>query len=107
MKSLSSRLNNRIELWEEVEEKIDIGIITNERFVKKIWADIVPQSGLVTNGPGETEPNITKFKIRIRKTVISSSNFIIFKNKKYEINYILPDFNKNAFMDIFANLYTE
>lgn len=107
MKSLSSRLNNRIEIWGEIKEESDIGEIVKNKLLKKVWADIVPQSGSISNGQGETTVSNTKFKARMRKTEISSSNFIIFKGLKYEIEYILPDFNKNNFIDVYLKLSAE
>ncbi|MGL5655903.1 MAG: head-tail adaptor protein [Fusobacteriaceae bacterium] len=107
MKNLSSSLNNRIEIWGEVKEKIDIGSVTKDKLIKKVWADIVPQSGSTSNGPGDTIVSNSKFKARMRKTELSPSNFIIFKGQKYEIDYILPDFNKNNFIDVYLKLSIE
>lgn len=109
MKNLSSRLNNKIELWCEEKVKTDIGNTVEKKLIKKVWADIAPNnsSRSVANGPGDTKITNTKLKARIRKTDISTSNYIVFQSKRYEIEYVLPDFNKNAFMDIFLKLSTD
>lgn len=107
MKSLASKLNNRIEIWGEVKEKIDIGSVLKDKLIKKVWADIVPQSGSTSNGAGKTVVSNSKFKARMRRTELSPSNFIIFKKQKYEIDYILPDFNKNQFIDVYLKLSIE
>lgn len=109
MKSLASRLNNRIEIYgkQKVEQ---YGATTyKEGFIKKIWADIQPLSGKgrVTKEEADTESSTVRFKITIRKTQIDESNIIVFKGNKFEIDYIIPNFNNNSYLEVFANLKKE
>lgn len=106
-KSLASKLNNRIEIWGKKEIESKIGDSYDKVLLKKIWADVIPTGGSMINGQANTDYNDTNFKIKIRKTDISSDNWIMFKGQRYDIKYFLPDFNDNKFIEIFAVLKTE
>lgn len=107
MKSLASSLNNRIEIWGEVKKDTPLGEGIEEVLIKKVWADMIPQSGNTSNGPGGTTVSNSKIKAKMRKTELEPSNFIIFKGLRYEIEYILPDFNKNQFIEAYLKLSIE
>ena len=107
MSNLSSRLKNRIEVYAKRKVAGKIGTTYEDVLVKKLLAEIKFQSGNMINGEGNTEANNTRFKIRIRKTEIDTSQYIKFKGLIYEIEYIYPDFKKNGFMDLMAKLKTE
>ena len=106
-KILASKLKNRIEIWDPGEKDSDYGITTDPILVKTIWANIVPRTGNLSLGEANTEYNNTKFKIRVRKTEIESSYYIVFKEKRYSIDYILPDYKNNNFLEIYATLRQE
>ncbi|MGL6063760.1 MAG: phage head closure protein [Fusobacteriaceae bacterium] len=106
-KSLSSKLNNRIEIWGNLKVDSDLGMTIAESFIKKVWADIIPLSGTIQTGEANTELSSIKLKIRIRKTQLEEKNYIIYKEKRYEIEYIHQDFNNNKFLDVFTKLKTE
>ena len=106
-RTLASRMKNKIEIWEVGEQETEYGIIPNPKKVKTVWANIVSQSGSMVNGEANTDYNNTRFKIKIRKTEISSSNYIIFQGRRYDIEYILPDYKSNSFIEILAVLRTE
>ena len=106
-RTLASRLKNRIEIWDVGKKDTDYGIIPDPKKIKTVWANIVPQSGSLVNGEANTDYNNTRFKIKIRKTEILSSNYIMFQGKRYDIDYILPDYKNNSFIEIFATLKTE
>lgn len=106
-RTLASRLKNRVEIWEVGKKDTDCGIIPDPKKIKTVWANIVPQSGSLVNGEANTDYNNTRFKIKIRKTEILSSNYIIFQGKRYDIDYILPDYKNNSFIELFVTLKTE
>lgn len=106
-RTLACRLKNRIEIWEPGEIDTDYGIIPDPKKIKTVWANIVPQSGSLISGEANTEYNNTKFKIKIRKTEILSSYYIVFQGRRYDIDYILPDYKSNSFIEILATLRTE
>ena len=106
-KSLSSKLNNRIEIWGKSKVTGDLGDTYEDTLIKKLWADIVPTGGSQRNGDGDTEYSETNFKIRVRKTVLSEDNWIIYSGMRYDIKYILPNFDRNHYLDIYAELVIE
>ena len=106
-RTLASRLKNRIEIWTPGEKEGEFGLEPDPHKIKTVWANIVPQSGSLRSGEANTEYNNTNFKIKVRKTEILSNYYIIFQGKRYDINYILPDYKNNKFLEIFATLRTE
>lgn len=107
MKTLASKLNNRIEIWGNTLIESPLGDSTEETLIKKVWADIAPTGGSLKNGDGNTEYSEVKAKIKIRKTDISDKNWIIYQGLRYDIDYILPNFDKNHYLDIFTTLNLE
>jgi head-tail adaptor len=106
-KTLASKLNNRVEVWGKEIIQSEYGDDYTDKFLKKMWCDIIPLSGKINNESGDTISNDTNFKIRARKQGIKTDNWIIFEGLRYDIKYILPDFNTNKFIEIFAVLNTE
>lgn len=107
MASFSSKLKNRIAVYERKKVKGGLGSTYEDVFIKNIWAEIKFSSGSMTKGEGDTESNNTRFKIRIRKTAIDTSHYIKYKDLLYEIEYIYPDFKSNSFIELFVKLKTE
>lgn len=103
-KSLASRLNNRIEIYRQKEIKEKIGLTFQFEPLRKIWAEIRELKGKVNQEEADTISNTVKFKMRVRKTDIKTSDYIIFKSLKYEIDYIIPCFKDNSFLDIYTSL---
>ena len=79
-KVLASKLNNRIEVWRNKQVESKTGKEQKYTLEKKIWAEIRPTKGIVNQEEAETTSNTVKFKIRIRKTDIKTSDYIIFKD---------------------------
>lgn len=104
MKTQASRLNNRIEIYRQIEEKEKVGITFQPKLLKKVWAEIRELKGKVNQEEADTISNTVKFKMRVRKTDIKTSDYIIFKSLKYEIDYIIPCFKDNSFLDIYTSL---
>ena len=106
-KNLASKLNNRVEIWGNKKVETSLGDSTEEGLIKKVWADIAPTGGSLKNGDGETEYSEGSFKIKVRKTKIDPDNWIIYKGLRYDIKYILPNFDRNTYLDIYAVLKIE
>ena len=106
-KTLASRLNNRIEIWRNLKIETKLGSSNEPSLLKNIWADIVPLSGKLSTGEANTSYSERSFKIIIRKIDIKQSDFIIFRKKRFDIDYIIPDFNSNSFLEIKATLRIE
>jgi head-tail adaptor len=101
-KSLASQLNNRIEIWRDVKTEGDLGDTLEPILLKKVWADMIPTGGSLKDGDGDTEYNEGNFKIKVRKGDFKTSDWIIYQGQRYDIKYILPNFNKNNYMEIHA-----
>ena len=109
MKSLASKLNNRTQLWKYEKPASKVGKKKVPTLVKNpLWADIIPLSGSTSKGQADNEQNTTKFKISIRKTnLVKSDMWIMYKDQRYDIKYILPDFNSNKFLELYCELEIE
>ncbi|MFA6877938.1 MAG: phage head closure protein [Fusobacterium sp.] len=108
--NLSSKLNNRIEVWRKEKVNTSLGVSYEEVFYKKIWANIVPLNinSLLKDGQGETEYSQNKLKITIRKIKdIKTTDLLIIENQKYEIESIIPNFNLKDRLEIRASLKVE
>lgn len=107
MKVLASKLNNRMEVWKNQQIDTELGVSIKPICYRKIWGDIVPQSGNLNQGEANTEYNNTRFKITIRRIEIETTDWFVFKGKTYNIDYILPDYNTNKYMQVYVTLKTE
>lgn len=103
-KNLSSRLNNRIEIYRRIEIKENIGITFQSKLLKKVWAEITPLKGKINKEEADTISSTIKFKIIIRKTDIKTSDYIMFKGLKYEVDYIIPDYKDNSCLEIYTSI---
>lgn len=106
-KVLASRLNNRIEIFREVIERSELGDKRVHQPYKKVWADIIPISANSTTTSENFEYTNTKFKIIMRKIDIIQTDIIYYQGIKYEIDYIIPAFNKNNYIEVHCNLKKE
>ena len=118
--NLISKMNNRIEIWRNTQVDTDLGMTIEPELLKKVWADVIPQqSGSIANEAGNTISNTTKFRIKIIMVknyfylqrgftaMDITINFFLINGLRYDIEYIIPDFNKNAYLDISAVLKGE
>lgn len=106
-RSLASQLNNRIEIWRDTKIEGDLGDKLEPALLKKVWADMIPTGGTLKNGDGDTEYSEGAFKIKVRKGDVKPSDWIMYQGQRYDIKYILPNFNKNDYMEIHAVIKTD
>ncbi|EPC09076.1 head-tail adaptor protein [Fusobacterium ulcerans] len=106
-KVLASRLKNRIEIFRVGKVKTDIGNKKTSFPLKKVWADVIPLSARVQNGQADTQYVNAAFKIIMRKTDITETDFIMFKEQKFNIEYIIPNYDNKGYIEVFANLKKE
>ncbi|WP_270445746.1 head-tail adaptor protein [Fusobacterium varium] len=107
MSTLASRLQNRIEIWRRKKVSTDIGDSFEPVLFKKVWADIIPLSASTSEGQADTQNSKTKFKVIIRKNDILQSDYLIYKEFKLEIEYIIPSFDRKGYTEIYALLIKE
>lgn len=107
MKILASRLNNRVEIKRATIVKGKLGDKREFITLKKVWADIVPLTGKVNTNQDGTQYTDLSFKVLMRKTDINQNDVIFFRENTYEIDYIIPAFNKNNYIEVFTHLKKE
>lgn len=108
MKTLASRLNNRVAIHRVTITRGVFGDSREFAFFKNVWADIIPLTGkLNLSQVDDTQHTDIDFKIVMRKTDINQNDIILFKENTYEIDYIIPAFNKNDFIEVYAHLKKE
>lgn len=106
-RSLASRLNNRLEIWGNIKVKTDLGNSNKDMLIKKIWGKISPIYGFSSGGEANTTKSTVNLKIMIRKTEISTANWVIHKGQRYDISHILPNYDSNEYLDLNVFLYEE
>ena len=107
MRTLASRLRNRIELWRREKVETDIGEITKPIFIKKLWADIIPVSTFEKNGQADTEKAEAKSKVIMRKTDIKISDYIVYNGIKHEVLYVLPNYDSKGYIEVYTCMVME
>lgn len=107
MATLASRLQNRVEIYRRKKVSTDIGDTFEPVLHKKVWADVIPLSANTAEGQAETQNSRTKFKIIMRKTDILQSDYIIFSGIKLEIDYIIPNFDRKGYIEVYTLLIKE
>ncbi|WIF95126.1 phage head closure protein [Caminicella sporogenes] len=100
------KLRHRIDIYSKVEYTNEL----NEKDysyekLKTIWAAIIPQTASLQRGQVETILSNTTHKIIVRYTAgrdITQDMYIMFRNKRFDIKYILNSHFKNEFLEIFC-----
>lgn len=100
MKSMSTRLRNRVEVWGQETARNSLGEEdSGETRIATLWCDIVPKSGKVEqigSAPAAIYESITHEVIfrRSAKTHLKASYHIRYGGERLEIEYILPHYNE-------------
>lgn len=106
-RTLASRLNNRLEIWGNTKADTDVGTSNVGVLIKKAWGKISPIYGFSSGGEGNTTKSTVNFKIMIRKTDISTDNWVVYCGQRYDISHIMPNFDSNQYLDLNVFLYEE
>jgi SPP1 family predicted phage head-tail adaptor len=104
--TLASRLKNRIEIYRLEEIETPLGQSVEPVLYKRVWADIVPLSASLKAAEAETERAKNTFKVIMRKTDIKESDFIKYNNNTFQIDYIIPNFNGQGYIEVFCSIET-
>ena len=100
MKSMSTRLRNRVEVWGQEPARNSLGEEdSGETRIATLWCDIVPKSGKVEqigSAPAAIYESITHEVIfrRSAKKHLKASYHIRYGGERLEIEYILPHYNE-------------
>lgn len=105
-KHQANKLKKRISILGNVEVKDRLGETTNKfGEIKKIWAEIIPQTGSLQKQVAETILTNVTHKIKVRYSAgefITKEMQIVFKGHKFEIKYILNPYFENKWLEIFV-----
>ena len=104
-------MNRKIEVWGTVEFENELGEIDYTiAKIKTIWASIVPQTGSLQKTQAETILTNTTHKIIVRYGSgkdIKESDFIMFREKRFDIKFILNPYFKDETLEIFTEQVLE
>lgn len=98
-------LRHRIEIYGKTKIENELGE-TDFTFgkIKTIWAAIIPQTSKMQSGQANTILSNTTHKIIVRYDKgITQDMYIMFKGKRFDINYILNPYFKNETLEIFCS----
>lgn len=100
------KLNCRISVYGNVKVTNELEETTYDfKEIKKIWAAIIPQTGALQSQQADTILTNVTHKIIMRFTAgkdITKDMQIHFRNRKFEIKYILNPYFKNETLEIFC-----
>lgn len=102
-------LRHRIEIYGKTQIENELGE-TDFTFgkIKTIWAAIIPQTSKMQSGQANTILSNTTHKIIVRYDKgITQDMYIMFKGKRFDINYILNPYFKNETLEIFCSEVVE
>ena len=106
LRDMSRVTNLKIQIWKKQKEEDELYQTSyNDTLFKEISVQIIPQTGKLQRGPVNNILNNTTHKIVCRYEAgkdITPDMHIIFRNKRFDINYILNPFFKNEWLEIFC-----
>lgn len=99
-------LRHRIDIYGKTQVENELGELdyVYEK-IKTIWAAIIPQTASLQKQQIETIVSNTTHKIIVRYGAgkdITQDMYIMFRNKRFDIKYILNPYFKNEFLEIFC-----
>jgi len=105
------KLNKRIEHWGKVPFVNELGEQDyKDGYIKTMWASIVPKTGSLEKTQAETILTNTTHKIIVRYLSgknIKESDFIMFRERRFDIKFILNPFYKDEYLEIFTEQVLE
>lgn len=98
------KLRNRIRLHGREKRKNEIGEVEYEDvFIRKVWAQVIPQTGKLQTQQADTILSNVTHKIIVRyASDINQNMHIKYKGHRFDIKYILNPYFRNEFLEIFA-----
>lgn len=101
-----AKYNKRIEVWgkEKVVNEL-LETTYQDKLIKTIWACIIPQTGKLQKQQADTILTNVTHKILCRYSAgddIKNDNWIIYKNNRFDIKFILNPYYQNKELEIFT-----
>lgn len=105
-------LTHRIDIWANNIEFIDEAGEKDYKpgLIKTIWANIIPQTGSLQKQVANTILSNVTHKIIVRyesANDVKQDMYIIFRDKRFDIKYILNPYFKNESLEIFCEEVVE
>lgn len=103
---MRNRLDKKIAVWGNIITENVLG--ENDKtpqLVKSIWAAIVPQTGKLQTQQANTILSNVTHKIKVRYASgkdITQDMWLIYKDHRFDIKYILNPYFNNEFLEIFC-----
>jgi len=102
----ASKYNKRVEVWGKTKKENAVFETTYEdKKLKTIWAQIVPQTGKLQAQQADTVLSNTSHKIVCRYNAGKSiliDNWLVYNGERYDINYLLNPYEANEEIEIFV-----
>ncbi len=103
----ASRYNKRIAVWGRVPFINDRNQDDFEdKLIKNVWAEIIPQTGKMQNQVAETVVSSTTHKMVVRfsagKDIDEEKNWIMYGGKRYDIKFFLDPYEAHEEIELFT-----
>src|SRR5690625_3715930 len=98
------KLRNRVELFGRKKVENELGETEYQStFLRKVWAQVIPQTGKLQAQQADTILSNVTHKIIVRyASDINKDMHIMYKGHRFDIKYILNPYFRNEFLEIFA-----
>lgn len=99
-------LRHRVDIWGNIPLENELGEMDfTPGKIKTIWAEIIPQTGNLQRQQADTILSNVTHKIIIRYESgkdITQDMWIIFRGKRFDIEFILNPYFKNESLELFC-----
>ena len=99
-------LRHRIQIKQNVKVSGDLGDHFEWQPLKKVWAQIVPQTGKLQDQQADTILTDVTHKIIVRYSgakEVTKDMLIKFKGRDFDIKYVLNPYERNETLEIFCS----
>lgn len=106
----AGKLRHRIQLWGKVKDSNELKQTTyKEKLIRTIRAEIIPQTGSLQRAQANTILSNTTHKIRVRYGSgkdVQKDMWFIYKDKRFDIKFVLNPYFRNEELEIFVEEVT-
>lgn len=102
----AGKLRHKVAWYQKLKAKNEQGKTTYEdRFVKYIWCDIIPQTNNMQHRPADTILTKCTHKIKCRylsgKEIQNNGHFI-YRGRRFDIKYVTEPYFAQEYLEIFV-----
>lgn len=101
-----AKLRQRVEVWHRAPFVNELGENDYEYvFLKKLWAEVVPQTGSLQKQQANTVLSNVSHKIIVRYQSgkdITQNMYLMYNGHRFDIKYILNPYFKNETLELFC-----